>query len=78
MLRYVFQDPRYRKELLPVLVFFYGGAFIEGNSSTSMFGPEFLLDEDVVVVTPNYRIGLFGKYSYKNISDYGTLGVTEF
>ncbi|KAJ8916243.1 hypothetical protein NQ315_016382, partial [Exocentrus adspersus] len=54
------QDPQAVYGLLPVMVWIYGGAFIEGNSSAVMWGPEFLLEEDVVVVTFNYRTGMMG------------------
>lgn len=43
-----------------VLVWIYGGGFIEGDSTDSLYGPDFLLAEDNIVVTFNYRIGIFG------------------
>lgn len=51
--------PRY-----PVLVFIHGGGWFAGAGSSYMFGPEFFLDENVVLVTFNYRLGPFGKYIY--------------
>lgn len=42
---------------LPVMVWIYGGAFRTGSSKYVNFGPEFLIDKDVVVVTLNYRLG---------------------
>lgn len=38
----------------------HGGAFVAGSSKTEVYGPEFLLTEDVVVVTINYRLGILG------------------
>ena len=32
----------------------------EGSSKTELYGPDFLLQKDVVVVTFNYRLGVFG------------------
>lgn len=46
---------------LPVVVFFHGGSFISG--SEAKFRPEFLLDRDVILVVPHYRLGPFGKNS---------------
>ncbi|VVC27651.1 Hypothetical protein CINCED_3A005726 [Cinara cedri] len=50
-----------RKELLNVLVFIHGGAFmfLEG----SVYKPDFILDKDIVFVTFNYRLGPIGFFS---------------
>jgi len=37
----------------------YGGSFREGNAL--FYGPDYLMKEEVVVVTFNYRLGFFGK-----------------
>jgi carboxylesterase type B len=42
------------------MFYIYGGGFIEGNSLDHIYGPEFLLDRDVVIVVANYRVGPFG------------------
>lgn len=47
---------------LPVMVFIYGGAFISGCAEEVDFGPNHLIDQGVIFVTFNYRIGPFGKY----------------
>ncbi|KAI1909220.1 hypothetical protein LOZ65_006565 [Ophidiomyces ophidiicola] len=45
----------------PVLVFFYGGRFTTGDTNTPFYAGEFFADaEDVVVVTVNYRLSIFG------------------
>lgn len=38
----------------------YGGSFREG--SALFYGPDYLMKEEVVVVTFNYRLGFFGLY----------------
>lgn len=43
------------------MVFIHGGGFIVGSNSKEMFGPEYLLTEDIVLVAVNYRQGYFGK-----------------
>ncbi|GAB0095847.1 hypothetical protein DMENIID0001_112800 [Sergentomyia squamirostris] len=48
------------KDLLPVMVFFHGGGFQSGNGKRVSFGPDYLLDEDAILVTGNYRLGVFG------------------
>ena len=47
---------------LPVMVWIHGGAFYmgSGNGVTDMFGPGYLLDRDIVLVTLNYRLGPLG------------------
>lgn len=48
-------------DLKPVMVFIHGGAFTSGSNSKQMYNPDFLIREDVVVVTINYRLGLLGE-----------------
>lgn len=47
--------------LKPVLVFFYGGRFTIGNTNTPFHeGQRLAQAEDVVVITLNYRLNVFG------------------
>lgn len=46
--------------LKPVLVFIHGGAFTLGNGTQDMCDPAYFLTQDVVLVTLNYRLGVFG------------------
>ncbi|ENN76283.1 hypothetical protein HUJ04_002412 [Dendroctonus ponderosae] len=46
--------------LLPVMVFFHGGGWLCGGGNTMWYGPDVLLDRDVVLVVPNYRLGALG------------------
>ncbi|KAJ8958192.1 hypothetical protein NQ317_005949 [Molorchus minor] len=41
--------------LLPVLFNIYGGTFIHGHAMYGLYGPQFILEQRVVVVTINYR-----------------------
>ncbi|XP_063236150.1 esterase E4-like [Bacillus rossius redtenbacheri] len=45
---------------LPVMVWIHGGGFTGGSSSSSTYGPEFLVHAEVVLVTINYRLGVLG------------------
>lgn len=49
-----------KDHLLPVMVWFHGGGYTSGDSSSRLYGPEYLLDKDVILVTVNYRLGIFG------------------
>lgn len=42
------------------MVYIHGGAFTRGSSGTEFYGPDFLLQKDIVLVTFNYRLGAFG------------------
>ena len=55
----IFQLPTGGAPLLDVIVFFHGGAFMFG--SAHKYGPKYLLDRDVILVTVNYRLGPLGK-----------------
>lgn len=46
------------RPLLPVMVWFHGGGFIRGGSQ--QFGPQFMMRENIVLVTVNYRLGVLG------------------
>lgn len=44
----------------PVMLFLPGGAFVVGNGSNDFYTGQHLAARDVVVMTVNYRVGLFG------------------
>ncbi|KFB50590.1 AGAP006228-PA-like protein [Anopheles sinensis] len=45
---------------LPVMVYIYGGGFTEGTSGTELYGPDYLIEKDIVLVSFNYRVGALG------------------
>ncbi|XP_046988442.1 juvenile hormone esterase-like [Schistocerca americana] len=47
-------------KLIPVMVWIHGGGFQLGSGNTYFYGPEHLLEHDVVLVTLNYRVGVLG------------------
>ena len=50
-----------RQNKLPVMVWLFGATFSSGTSRDDIFGPErFMNSKDIVLVTVNYRIGVFG------------------
>ena len=48
------------EDLLPVLVYFHGGALTHGSGNYVDRTPDSLMKEDIVFVTVNYRLGVFG------------------
>lgn len=45
----------------PVMVWIHGGAFSASSGDIDFFGPDYLLKHDVVFVSINYRLGIFGE-----------------
>lgn len=43
------------------MVWIYGGGFIGGESSYNIYGPDFFVNENILFVSFNYRVGIFGK-----------------
>lgn len=42
------------------MVWIPGGGFTSGHGGMRLYGPKYLMDKDVVLVTINYRIGILG------------------
>ena len=62
----------------PVMTFFHGGGWTVGCSSS--YGPEYLLDgedDDVVLVSVNYRLGVFGFLSTEDGTAPGNWGLLD-
>ncbi|CAG9859230.1 unnamed protein product [Phyllotreta striolata] len=46
--------------LLPVMFWIHGGALLCGSGNLKYYGPDVLLDKDIVLVSINYRLGPLG------------------
>lgn len=55
-------------EKLPVLVYFYGGGFVAGDGSENRYDGEALAQKGIVVVTLNYRLGIFGFFAHPGLT----------
>jgi para-nitrobenzyl esterase len=53
---------------LPVMVFIYGGAFIGGSGAYPLYDGTLLAAEGAVVVSFNYRVGIFGFLAHPQLS----------
>jgi para-nitrobenzyl esterase len=53
---------------LPVLVWIYGGGFVNGGSSPPTYAGARLAKQGVVVVSFNYRLGRFGFFAHPGLS----------
>nr|CAH0104239.1 unnamed protein product [Daphnia galeata] len=70
----ILQD-RHQKPQLPVMVWFHGGGYVRGGSH--QFGPAFLMREDIVLVTVNYRLGVLGFLSTGDRNLPGNYGMLD-
>lgn len=64
----VWTPARTSGERLPVMVWVYGGGFTYGSGSHPTFDGEALARRGIVVVTLNYRMGLFGFMAHPQLS----------
>jgi len=56
-------------ENLPVMVWLYGGDRHAGSGSARLYWSDRIARKDVVVVTLNYRLGVFGMLAHPELSD---------
>jgi para-nitrobenzyl esterase len=53
---------------LPVMVWIHGGAFVGGSGTDPIFAGDELIKKNVVLVTLNYRLGIFGFYAHPDLT----------
>jgi para-nitrobenzyl esterase len=53
---------------LPVLVWIFGGGFVSGGTSENRQDGQFLAHRNVVVVSMNYRLGIFGFFAHPGLT----------
>lgn len=56
---------------LPVMIYFHGGRYTTMSGHPFYYGPDYLIEKDVILVTFNFRMGVFGFLSFKD----ETLGI---
>ena len=56
------------KDRLPVMVWIHGGGFTRGFGGTSSYNGEALARKGAVIVTINYRLGIFGFFAHPALS----------
>ncbi|KAG5328877.1 ESTF Esterase, partial [Acromyrmex heyeri] len=61
----------------PVMIWFHGGGWLAGAGHSEYYGPKFLLDFDLVLVTINFRLGPLGFMSTEDLECPGNLGLKD-
>ena len=56
------------EDRLPVMVWFYGGGFQAGSSSEPRYDGENFAKKGILVVSVNYRLGIFGFFSHPELT----------
>src|SRR5882724_6355477 len=64
----VWTPAKLASEQLPVIVWFYGGGFVTGSNSEARYDGVHLAAKGAVVVTPNYRLGVFGFLAHPELT----------
>lgn len=62
---------------LPVIFYIHGGAYTVAAGNEGMFGPDFLMRYGVILVTINYRLGIFGFLSLGTPAYSGNMGMKD-
>ncbi|XP_033221036.1 esterase SG1-like [Belonocnema kinseyi] len=66
-----------KKNLLPVMVWIHGGGFKTGSGSFTVYGPSYILDKDVILVSINYRLGVLGFFTTGDLLVPGNMGLKD-
>lgn len=62
---------------LPAMFYIYGGAFALGDGTSGLYGADFLMENNVILVTINYRLGPFGFCNFELPGLTGNMGVKD-
>jgi carboxylesterase type B len=60
-----------------VMVFFHGGGLITGHGGYTAYGPDYILEHDIILVTGNYRLGAIGFLSTEDDHIPGNFGLKD-
>ena len=62
---------------MPVIIWIHGGAFCIGSADYRAYGPDYILEHDIVMVGINYRLGPLGFFCLENDAAPGNLGMHD-
>mgnify|MGYP000184432835 CR=1 FL=1 len=70
----VWSKPTVKKK--PVLVYIYGGGFRSGGAACPIYDGKAIAEKDVVFVSINYRVGVFGFLAHPELSKEASYGAS--
>ncbi|XP_050531739.1 juvenile hormone esterase-like isoform X2 [Daktulosphaira vitifoliae] len=62
---------------MPVMFWIHGGGFSVGSGGSSSGGPQYFMDKDIILVSINYRLGIFGFLSSEDNVIPGNFGLKD-
>lgn len=65
------------QRLLPVIFFIHGGLFVSGDGQDPYYGPDPIIENDVILVTVDYRLGPFGFMNFQLHGYTGNMGLKD-
>ncbi|KAL5279149.1 CES5A.2 family protein [Megaselia abdita] len=68
---------RLPKTGFPVMVHIHGGGWLGGTNNHQEVSPAYIMDEDVILVNINYRVGIFGFLSSESLECPGNYGLKD-
>lgn len=60
-----------------MLFYIHGGGFTEGAGDDQFYGPDFIIEKQTILVTVNYRLGIFGFLSLNSVEYSGNMGLKD-
>ncbi|XP_031632504.1 juvenile hormone esterase-like isoform X2 [Contarinia nasturtii] len=67
----------FKRKKLPVMLYVHGGWYAIGSADDTFQGPDFMIEHKVIVVTANYRLGIFGFMSLGTPEYSGNMGLKD-
>lgn len=64
-------------KMYPVMVYIHGGGFSSGSAGSELYGPDYFMKYDVILVTMNYRVGALGFLTLGNDEAPGNLALRD-
>lgn len=64
-------------EKLAVMFWIHGGAWWDWSGNDHLFGSDFFIEQRVILVTINYRLGIFGFLSFGTPEYSGNMGLKD-
>lgn len=59
------------------MFYIHGGGYLEGSGNDFMYGPDFMVENQVILVTINYRLGVLGFLSLGLPEYSGNMGLKD-
>lgn len=63
------------ENLKPVMFWIHGGAHLRGSGSE--YGPDYLMEKPVILITINYRLNIFGYFTTNDENAYGNTAIKD-